>query len=289
MPLSYSPSASQASSLFNTYRNDIDIFTEDKPEDKEFYTTLFKRLLEGTGININDTYPCGSYKEVYDKCQNDIDKSRKKIYIVDGDIFLLFKPKIPLPNMYVIDAYCIENLIFDEKGICTVIHNDIGSKTYEEIKSIYDFSGLINDHQDELIELFYHKALDRKFRGYFTLKNIDQYYTTNHLDPVKILSEKDEIKANLIDNNFATKDDIDRELNQMRQIHPICQNTFLRIISGKDFLIEMSKKQAKKKFGRKPSMTREGYKLQLAQNCDLTRLQPLKDAILNAYNCNPIQ
>ncbi|WP_237390922.1 hypothetical protein, partial [Chryseobacterium sp. KMC2] len=45
-------------SKFFSYRNDIDIYTEDKEADKEFYKALFKNLL-GDNIIINDVTPLG--------------------------------------------------------------------------------------------------------------------------------------------------------------------------------------------------------------------------------------
>ena len=56
MNLKLNSQQEHVSSLFTAYRNDIDIYTEDQNKDKPFYKIIFKRLLEGTGIKINDEY-----------------------------------------------------------------------------------------------------------------------------------------------------------------------------------------------------------------------------------------
>lgn len=64
MGLEFSAEQTQVASIFTAYRNDIDIYTEDENKDKVFYKRLFSRLLEGSGVLINDVYPLGSSKDV---------------------------------------------------------------------------------------------------------------------------------------------------------------------------------------------------------------------------------
>ena len=118
MGIEFNSEQEQVSSLFTAYRNDVDIYTEDESKDKVFYKKLFSRLLNGTGLRINDVYPLGSSDDVIAACRKDSDVKRKKIYIVDGDIYLMFSPKQPIPYLYVLDAYCMENLVIDEDAVC---------------------------------------------------------------------------------------------------------------------------------------------------------------------------
>ena len=61
--LTFSISQKRAVAAFKKYRNSIIIYTEDKDEnEKLFYTTFFKHLLNNTGININDVFPIGDCK-----------------------------------------------------------------------------------------------------------------------------------------------------------------------------------------------------------------------------------
>ena len=143
MGLEFSSEQEQVASIFTAYRNDIDIYTEDENKDKPFYKKLFIRLLKDSGINIHDVYPLGSSDDVIEACQKDNDVTRKKIYIVDGDIYLMFNPKQVIPNLFVLDAYCMENLVIDEESVCNALCNFHGEKEYDEIKVLFQFDSLI--------------------------------------------------------------------------------------------------------------------------------------------------
>ena len=122
MSLEFSTETRLAASVFKEYRNVIDIYTEDCEKDKEFYIKLLKKLLSNTGIVVNDIHPLGCRRTVIECCQNDTDTRRKKLYIVDGDIYLQYKDKEIIPNLFVLDAYCIENYVVCEKSICYVAY-----------------------------------------------------------------------------------------------------------------------------------------------------------------------
>lgn len=156
MGLEFSAEQEQVASLFTSYRNDIDIYTEDEAKDKAFYKKLFTRLLEGCGINISDVYPLGSSNEVISMCRKDTDTSRKKIYIVDGDIFILLTPKAPIPNLFVLDSYCMENLVIDEEAVCKTLCNRSGEMEYEDIRHNYNYNQMIENHKIDIIELFFY-------------------------------------------------------------------------------------------------------------------------------------
>ena len=111
MGIEFSTEVRQAATVFTQYRNTIDIYTEDKEEDKIFYVSLLKRLLAGTDIHIKDVYPLGCRNTVISCCQKDTDAKRRKLYIVDGDIYLQFRDKEKYDGLYVLDAYCIENFM----------------------------------------------------------------------------------------------------------------------------------------------------------------------------------
>lgn len=283
MGLEFSAEQEQVSSLFTSYRNDIDIYTEDEEKDKAFYKRLFTRLLDGSGINISDVYPLGSSSEVIDACRRDTDTSRKKIYIVDGDIFIMFSPKQPIQNLFVLDSYCMENMVIDENAICATLCNRIGTMEFDDLKRAYDYMSLVNSHKDILIELFFHKAIDQKYRGYFTLYSMGYYYDNkNILDLNKIQIEKDSIRTNLIAAGFLSEEDFEQELAQLRQDFPMTYDTFHRIISGKDFLIHMINCHAKKSLKINTGYNPNVWKYNLAQHCSLTRLNSLKNAIIAA-------
>lgn len=280
MGIEFNSEQEQVSSLFTAYRNDVDIYTEDESKDKVFYKKLFSRLLNGTGLRINDVYPLGSSDDVIAACRKDSDVKRKKIYIVDGDIYLMFSPKQPIPYLYVLDAYCMENLVIDEDAVCNTLCNFIGTKELEDIKSEFNFDKLIDEHKDSLISLFYHKALEQKYRGYFNLYSLATYYNRrNDLDLLKITAEQEEIKERLIQVGLS-ENDIITELELMEQKFPKNAETFMKIISGKDYLIHLMSCHAKKSLNYNTGHTKETWKYNFAQYCKLDRLEHLKTIIL---------
>lgn len=281
MGLEFSSEQEQVASIFTAYRNDIDIYTEDENKDKPFYKKLFIRLLKDSGINIHDVYPLGSSDDVIEACQKDNDVTRKKIYIVDGDIYLMFNPKQVIPNLFVLDAYCMENLVIDEESVCNALCNFHGEKEYDEIKVLFQFDSLIQQHQDALITLFYYKALDQKYRGYFNLYSLSAYYDKNfNLDLSKIELEQNLIKNNLISEGKITESEFERELSLLERMFPKNADSFLKIISGKDYLIHMISCHAKKTLNHKTGHSKEVWKYNFAQFCKLDRLQNLKTAII---------
>lgn len=285
MSLEFSSEQEQVASLFTAYRNDIDIYTEDETKDKPFYKRLFTRLLSGTGIKINDIYTLGTSNNVISACSADIDNTRKKLYIVDGDIYLMFSPKKRIPNLYVLDAYCMENLVIDEGSVCNTVYNFYAEKDFEEIKNLLQFNKLIEVHQDALITLFYHKALEKKFTDHFTLKSIAAYYDRdNHLILDRITAEQDEIKARLISNGYLSEEKFQAELESLKLQFPINSSVFMKIISGKDFMIHMIACHASSVLKRNLGLKKEVWKFNMANFCKLDRLADLRETILNTCN-----
>jgi len=81
---------------FFAYRNEIDIYTEDKLSDKEFYKALFNRL-SNKKIKIHDITPMGCKANVlkaYD--EQDTESKRRKLFIVDGDLDLIIGSRLLL-------------------------------------------------------------------------------------------------------------------------------------------------------------------------------------------------
>lgn len=281
MGLEFNSEQEQISSFFTAYRNDIDIYTEDESKDKVFYKKLFSRLLNGTDLNINDIYPLGSSDDVIEACKKDTDTERKKIYIVDGDIYIMFSPKQTIPNLYVLDSYCIENFIIDEEAVCNTLCNFIGTKELSDIKTLFKFDDLINEYKDSLISLFYYKALEKKHRGYFNLYSLPRYLNKkNELNVSEINKEIEEITTRLIQIGLSN-DYIRIELETMEQNFPKNAETFLRIISGKDYLIHLMSCRAKKALSYNTGHNKESWKYNFAQYCNLDKLEHLKNTIKN--------
>lgn len=286
MALNFSPKQEQVASLFTAYRNDIDIFTEDQNKDKPFYKRLFQRLLKDTSIKINDVYPLGSSDDVITACKADKDKTRNKIYIVDGDIYMLYQPKDTCDKLFVLDAYCMENLVIDEDSICNTLYNFIGEYEIEEIKEIFNFNKFIYDHKDKLIDLFYHMAIQNKYCGFFELDSYGRF-SRKHKFKINLVDEKiEQIKKHLFDSKNISEEDLKKELSNMEKNFPKTINNFFKIVSGKDYLIQMIQCHASHRFNKNFGYTKYAWKFNFANFCNLDRLFSLKEEIIKQATKN---
>lgn len=284
MALEFSTETRQAATVFTEYRNSIDIYTEDCVKDREFYVKLLKRLLDNTDIVINDIYPIGCRRTVIDCCQNDTDNRRKKLYIVDGDIYLQYKEKENIENLYVLDAYCIENYMICDDAICNTAYIFHARDSYENVKNALNIPQELDDIAEPLINLFFFYSIQMECYGQFSLWNIDAYMNKSEktLDKNKIDNRINEIKCGLIRNGI-TENQIDGLLNSRKALFPYNRETLIKIVSGKDFLIPYFKYHIDKKLNCTLNLPKEAWKFNLVDKCDIDKLNPLKEAILSAY------
>lgn len=283
MALEFSTEVRQAAAVFTEYRNSIDIYTEDCDKDKEFYKKLLKRLLADTSIEINDIYPLGCRRTVIEKCKNDTDIRRKKLYIVDGDIYLQYKEKENIEHLFVLDAYCIENFMICEDAICNVAYILHARDSYENIKRVLDISNTLSEIAKPLINLFFYYSIQMECISQFHLMHIDSYMdmSTKQVDNNKIETRIREIRNGLI-NSGITDEEIDGMLNKRKLQFPYTQDTLLKIVSGKDFIIPYFRYHIEKKLNCPLKLPKETWKFNLVDNCDIVRLNSLKQAIVSA-------
>jgi len=264
-------------STFLTYRNDIDIYTEDELKDKEFYKVLFSRLIDQK-IKINDITPLGSRKNVIDRCQSEPDNGRKKIFIIDGDITIIHGKDIPtLKNLFVLDAYCIENFIFDKQGIVNFIYLNCAIKPKEKIEDELQFENWLSNYSNKLVDLFIHFGIVDYFGGKFTLFNAYKFHTKETYSEELVDKDIEKLKFDIL--QLTTKENFELKYEELKKQWTNCMESLLTIVSGKDYLIPilLFKTQYFKRSKALPDT--EEVKFMLAHNCNLDRLYKLKNAI----------
>lgn len=284
MDLEFSTEIKQVATVFKEYRNSIDIYTEDCAKDKEFYVKLLKRLLANTtNIEINDIHPLGCRKTVIECCLKDTDTRRKKLYIVDGDIYLQYKEKEHIDNLYEYDAYCIENYMICEDAICYAAYNFYAQDSYDNVKNALNVPQALNDIAESLVKLFFYYSIQIECYGKFDLRHIDSYMdmSTKQIDSDKIRKRIDEIRNGLI-RNGTSQERIDELLRIRETKFPYNESTLLKIVSGKDFLIPYFKHHIEKQLKCSLKLSKETWKFNMVDKCDISRLESLKQAILSA-------
>ena len=283
MKLQYNSEQRRLLSKFKEYRNNIDVYTEDEQKDKEFYARLLKKLTKDTDVIINDVFPLGCSRNVIKHCKANINSNRrKKIYIIDGDIFLLYKPKENIPNLFILDSYCIENYVIEKQSIEKFAYEMTGTMTIENIKLAVKFEDRLTEIMEPLIKLFINISIESEITDYHQIYHINQFLVKDKLDIIKIESQITTIKNKII----AYKDeDLYNELLLKRKSEwEINENNLLKIISGKDYLIPFFIEVIKNLNNTKIGLSKEAIKFQLLKFSTLERLTDLKNAITTPYS-----
>ncbi len=277
---------------FFAFRNEIDIYTEDKISDKEFYKVLLGRLVSNK-VKINDITPLGSKSNVlraFD--EQDINSKRKKIFIIDGDLDLIINTnRKSEKNLVVLDSYCIENYLIDEDAATELIYFSNGKTDKKTISKKLNFDKWLNYNKEVLIKLFINFGILRMFGGGPRIKSASMFLIEvkkqtilNKEEIVKYsLEVKNEIIELLKEKGYENpEEEYDKQFQKLIKLWPIENNTLLRIVSGKDYLIHLLQHRIKYCIGKGKSLfPKQSLKLYLASNCDLSRLEFLKNKLKN--------
>lgn len=279
MDLEYNIEEKKLLSVFHQYRNDINIYTEDCEKDKAFYEILFQRLLENTGIQVSDVFPIGNCHVVEKASKEDPDPHG--FYIIDGDIYVIFAPKLPYSNLFVLDSYCIENFVVDEKSVTIVTYQLNGGKEkIEDIKAKIDFGHAFDLILQPIMNLFFYMSIERKYRNIHELKEYDRFIKKGGLfNRKKVELEIEQIKNRIVPHVISSQILLE-ELQMLKAFFPYNINSFLRIVSGKDYIIPYLKRYISKKMDFTYQLPNESWKYQFVQYCEMGRLDTLKQAII---------
>jgi hypothetical protein len=268
-------------STFLSYRNDIDIYTEDNEKDKEFYKVLFGRLLKND-IIINDITPLGSKSEVITRCENEPKNGRKKLFIVDGDVLIIHGENIPeMNNLFVLDAYCIENFLFDKETIIHFIYLSCATKSKDKIELELEYENWLKDYSNNFVELFINFAIANYFGCHFTLFNARKYHVKNQdkyaFSPELVNQDILNLKKEIIEK--TSEEEYNQKYLELKSQWTCCSTSLATIVSGKDYLIPILLLKTAEFKKSKALPTLEEIKFSLAQYSNLERLFRLKTKI----------
>jgi len=279
--LSFNSGIQRLVSTFLTYRNDVDIYTEDEEKDKEFYKLLLNKLVD-RNIRINDVTPLGSKSNVLDACRNELPNGRKKLFIVDGDINLVNeKETLSLPNLYIHNAYCVENLLIEKEGVCKFIYFQCATKSASTIETELAYEDWLEPYTALIVKLFLTFAVLNSFGLPFKLFSAYKYHIVrkNKYEFDKTLLTKDIESLESEALMHISKNDFDNEMSRLSGKWITNLETLLTIVSGKDYLVPilLIKALEFKQSQAKPSQ--QEFKLLMVQISDLKRFLPLKQTI----------
>lgn len=283
MGLEYNGEEKQLLSVFHQFRNDINIYTEDCEKDKAFYEILFKRLLQDTGVHISDIFPIGSCGDVETAWKNNQDTHG--FYVIDGDIYVIYAPKFSRKIFFVLDSYCIENYVIDANSVSeTVYHLNGAMENLNQIVGKINFNHAFETILQPIMDLFFVMSLERKYCHIHELKEYDRFIKKGGcLDKNKIENEIEAIKNRLVPNFISSEAYLD-DMEMLRTLYPYTNDNFLKIISGKDYILPYLRRYIARQMNYTFQIPKESWKYHFAHFCELDRLIPLKNAIIERAN-----
>lgn len=272
---------------FYDTKSGVFIFTEDKPSDIAFYSLLFGRLKHNE-FEILKVQPIGSKSDVIERSVEDIDPQTPSIYIVDGDIKLMLGQKLENKNLIALDRYCIENFLCCETGIIEYLYVKLGTKK-EEIKKELDFENYLKKNGKLILNLYYRYALAYQLQCGASFKNLDALAHngggTKNINSVLLNAEINSvetiIKEKLKQNGVrAFNKEMKDKINKIKNDNPICIESVIKVISGKDFLLPLLCSRIKELDRSSGALSSDQLKRLLAEKVSLEPLKRIQSKIL---------
>ncbi|ATX79958.1 Protein of unknown function (DUF4435) [Mariprofundus aestuarium] len=270
--LEYSSIAKKAYSFLYRPFNEIDIFVEDKAN-RAVYEKLFSRILEGKAKVVR-IFQLGGRKEVIDACKADQSNStRKKIYIVDGDLNLICGTRpLKLKYFYSLRVYCSENLLLCRKTLETIAHESDYNSTKVDVCSRLNFDAQIKSLEKSFLPLFVLYAIchrnHKKKIGVKTVSyNIHRFLdggSPNVLKPLILGRMRviiTQLKLILGDEQYQKEKKIVVKHLRKYDLDLVC------VLSGKDYILPFIHLLLTREFAYHSSF--EQLKARIANDCDM--------------------
>lgn len=275
-------SSKVAKAVFYEDFNDIDIFIEDTATG---YRKIFKELLKrvfNSDLKIDQVFPVGNRDMVIEECRkNQQPGGRKRIFIVDGDLYLMHENnEIALKGLFILPRYCIENYLIHENSIVDVLYEEDPELEKEQIAQKLGFDSWINSNDTILTELFKYYALCKK---HIPMEQTVAYKVSRlckddsgELCRIKTQQRIDNLNQLLI----AQLGESEFNKEYAKLSNRISQESFkmLKYSSGKDYLFPLINTRLRRIIETKP--TNLNLKIRIASKCELNELNDIKNYIL---------
>ena len=278
--LERSPAARYALSVFFEQYNDFDVYIEDTAEGyPKIFATLLSRATSNH-ISLQRVFPLGSRPEVIkmaklEKSQNLI--SRKSIFIVDGDLYLLCGECNEIPdNVITLPRYCIENFLVDQSAIENLLNEETPNSELIDIMRDFDYAGWITRYTPHIKKLFIIFAVSHKLgSGLTTVNNGSSSICENNYGEINIqkASEISKSISHQLIENYGWNEFSNTKTEIENRIDSSC--CFIsKYVSGKDFILPFMFMRARAITKTKtPNLL---LKLRLANKCDV---EPLREVV----------
>lgn len=270
--------------IFSKKDGSIFIITEDKKEDQIFYELLLNRLTDES-LKIVSITPLGSRANVMKRSLEDKNPQVPTLYIIDGDIDLLMKEPIESHNLIGLERYCIENYLCCENGLISLLITNFGNSK-EHYKSKLEFRKTLNNFCRDFLKIAIRYNVAQQLECQTGFKKATDFFFIRpggvfKLDKQKINSEiqrvekliKEKLKQKKIK---AYKGEMDRLIKEVESKNQFTVNQYLKVISGKDFLLPTVEKKMKLVESGLTGWSTDQFKRNLAERIDISTLNRVK-------------
>jgi hypothetical protein len=270
--------------VFSKKDGSVHIITEDKKDDQIFYELLLNRLSDES-LKVVSITPLGSRANVMKRSLEDKNPQVPTLYMIDGDIDLLMKQPIESENLIGLDRYCIENYLCCESGLISLLVTNYGNSDIH-YKPKLEFRNTLNrfcrDFQKIAVRYYVAQQLEcqtgfKKANDFFFIRANGVF----KIDKPKVYAEIQRVEE-LIKNKLketkvkAFKGEMNRLIKEVENNNPFNINNYVKVISGKDFLLPILEKKMKMVEGGLTSWSTDQFKRNLAERIDISSLHRVK-------------
>jgi hypothetical protein len=131
---------------------DIDVYVEDA-NDEAFYRALLN-FATGEEIKISRVFALGGREAVLSAARQHDFSKRRALFIIDGDLLWASGSTGPfIRGIHQHQAYCVENLLFCEQAITTILSQDLAANV-DDAKELLAYEQWRSIILPPLVELF---------------------------------------------------------------------------------------------------------------------------------------
>lgn len=256
--------------------NDIDFFIEDTDiTTKKIFLKLLQRAFSDE-MKIAQIFSLGGRDKVIEK-YNNRDTSRKQLYIIDGDLYLMYEDLPFQKGLITLEKYSIENYLFDKKAICELLYDECNSECdFDDLCTRFSLDNWLKQQQKMLIRLFTEYAIEKKNQlGFQTVKySVTRLLDSGHHDFLdrKLLSKRvvdirKNIQSLLIrDNYFNDRYTVNTRVRNKRK-------DILIFVSIKDYVFPLLFRRIRTFSS--INTNDKSYKFRLSKTCSIDELKSL--------------
>lgn len=264
---------------------DINIYVEDTAKGSEAtYKALISNLFPEK--KIRNIISLGGRAQVIETCKAK-KNTLKELYLIDGDLNLLYEPIMKINGLFNSSVYCIENYMIDETALSVILEETLVLDP-EVAKTNLVWSDFVLSMKNAFLEVFIIYAVSHSLES--GEKTIKRFNPTTWIDHSVKRGEYKGPNQEVIDNSISELKDrlieiygvevINEKIKRIKEsISNLEDEVILNFISGKNYLLPFLSNYLCSKGTPFGAIPLESLKYRLIKNSKHKELTKLKLAI----------